>query len=180
MSEPISVFISYSHEDKWLARQLAQAMTPYGLRVRVWIDEGELMAGDSIIERVSWAIAEVNFVVALVSYASIRSSWCQKELALAITGGLQKRAVKVLPLRVAWAPMPDSLADTFYLELDEEDLTEVVGKLVLAVMRHATISTLGENLASSKSAPPQPHRSGVPVLLNADSTRHLPDPLEAL
>src|SRR4051794_39132022 len=90
----ISIFISYSHGDKAIACKLADGLTKYGLRV--WIDEGELMIGDSIIDRVSNAIAEVHFVVAPVSRNSVKSSWCQKEIALALTGGLKRRGVKIL------------------------------------------------------------------------------------
>ena len=70
MPSSISIFVSYAHEDKPLARQLAQSLTAYSLRV--WIDEGELMVGDSIIDRISSALASVKFVVAIV-IASIRT-----------------------------------------------------------------------------------------------------------
>ena len=68
---PTSVFISYSHADKDLARSLAAALQDRG--VRTWIDEGELRIGDSIIERIATAIAEIGFFLVLVSESS-RSS----------------------------------------------------------------------------------------------------------
>src|SRR5712691_6525367 len=63
---PASVFISYSHADKDLARALAAVLQDRG--VRIWIDEGELKVGDSIIERIATAIAEIDF-----SWCSCRS-----------------------------------------------------------------------------------------------------------
>lgn len=63
-----SVFISYAHADEPLARDLADALSGHGLRV--WIDQSELRIGDSLIERLAEAIAEGDFVVALVSDAS--------------------------------------------------------------------------------------------------------------
>ena len=63
-----SVFISYAHADEPLARDLADALRGHGLRV--WIDQSELRIGDSLIERLAEAIAEGDFVVALVSDAS--------------------------------------------------------------------------------------------------------------
>jgi hypothetical protein len=130
----LSVFISYSHEDKELASALASALRKRG--VGVWIDEGELKIGDSIIEQIATAIAEVEFFLALVSKASLSSNWCRKELALAITGDLGREGVKVLPLRVDGAEMPDSLVDVFYLELNIANVGEVAREIKAATSKH--------------------------------------------
>jgi hypothetical protein len=118
------VFISYSHPD----RELAQALTD-GLKAvghRVWIDEGELRTGDSLIEKIATAISEVDFLVALVTPASVESSWCQKELSLAITGELGREGMKVLPLRVGEVEMPPSLRDLKYLRVEPQAVEEAV------------------------------------------------------
>jgi hypothetical protein len=88
----------------------------------VWIDEGELLIGDSLIERISGAIEEFDFVAALVSESSVKSNWCRKEIALAMTKQLARgsRGVTVLPLRVADVEMPESLRDVRYLRLIQE------------------------------------------------------------
>ncbi len=129
-----SAFISYSHADKELARALAAALRERG--VRVWIDEGELKVGDSIIERIATAIAEIDFFLALVSEASRGSNWCQKELALAVTGELGREGMKVLPLRVDGAPMPESLLDVYYLELNADNVAKVADKVMAAIPKH--------------------------------------------
>jgi hypothetical protein len=82
--------VHYAHEDRELARALAAALAERGLQV--WIDEGELKVGDSLIERIATAIAEIDFFLALVSHASRDSNWCRKELALAVTGELGREA----------------------------------------------------------------------------------------
>lgn len=152
MSSPISIFVSYAHEDKSLARQLAQSLTAYNLTV--WIDEGELMVGDSMIDRISSALASVQFVVAIVSPASINSQWCKKELSMAMTGGLQRKGVKVLPLRVGPTPMPPALNDVFYLQLESWNLEDVASKLVLAAMRHSAEHQVAQRLASGEHESP--------------------------
>jgi hypothetical protein len=131
---PPSIFISYSHADKDLARRLADALRQHG--VKVWIDAGELKIGDSLIERIATAIAEIDFFLALVSESSRESNWCRKELALAVTGELGREGVKVLPVRVAGTKMPDSLADVFYLELDDSNSDDVAQKVVDAIPKH--------------------------------------------
>jgi hypothetical protein len=131
---PASIFFSYSHSDESIARRLATFLDDHGFRV--WIDEGELSAGDSIIERVAEALDEVDFVAALVSEHSLDSSWCRKELSLAMTGELASRGVKVLPLRLGNATMPATLRDKFYLDVDPNDLVSAGQRLASDVRRH--------------------------------------------
>jgi predicted nucleotide-binding protein len=130
----VSVFFSYSHADKPVARRLTACLSDYGFRV--WIDEGELSIGDSIIERVAEALDEVDFVAALVSEHSVNSAWCRKELSLAMTGELARRGVKVLPLRLGNVSMPATLKDKFYLDVDPSDLSSA--GLRSPVVREAT------------------------------------------
>jgi hypothetical protein len=156
-------FISYSHRDKPTAEALAQGLSQRD--IRVWIDGGELRAGDSIIERISTAIAEVDFVIALVSESSVESSWCRKELSLAITGGLGREGVRVLPLRLGAVEMPASLGDLFYLQVDPEAPETVLEQLALDIRSHrqeakaehrsSSRSGEGQRPASSRSATPQ-------------------------
>ena len=134
MTSPASIFISYSHADRELARALADKLRKHGLRV--WIDEGELRVGDSIIERIATAIAEIDFFLALVSQASRDSNWCRKELALAVTGELGREGVKVLPVRVEGASMPESLVDVYYLDLTAGNVVEVAAKIAETVPTH--------------------------------------------
>ncbi len=130
-----SVFISYAHEDKPLARALAGALQARG--VQVWIDEGEMQIGDSLIEKISTAIAGVDYFLALVSEASAESKWCKKELALAVTGELGREGVKVLPVRVGDAPMPASLGDVYHEPLSSANVDEVASKVAEAIPKHA-------------------------------------------
>lgn len=129
-----SVFISYAHEDASFARELAKALKAADLEV--WVDEGELRVGDSIIQRVAAAIHSVNFLVALVSHASVNSNWCQQELALAISRGIGDGRVAVLPLRLGNVPMPASLGDVYYLTVDKQDTADVVERLIADISRH--------------------------------------------
>lgn len=134
MAVTVSVFFSYSHADKAVARKLASYLNDQGFRV--WIDEGELAIGDSIIERVAEALDEVNFVAALVSGHSVNSAWCRKELSLAMTGELARRGVLVLPLRLGDVLMPATLRDKFHLDVDPSDLGSAAHLLAADVRRH--------------------------------------------
>jgi len=51
MESEIAVFISYAHEDGEFARAIQARLEGEGFRV--WIDEGRLRAGDSLIEAIA-------------------------------------------------------------------------------------------------------------------------------
>jgi hypothetical protein len=132
--DQLSVFISYSHKDKRIARSLARALRDQGLKV--WIDQGELRTGDSIISRIASAIHKVEYIVPLVSANSVSSVWCKKEIALAVHRGLKQGGIRMLPLRLDDVEMPASLQDVMYLQVDSSNPTQVVKRLVKDVRQH--------------------------------------------
>ena len=132
--EILSVFISYSHADKRIARVIAQGLKRAGLRV--WIDEGELRAGDSIIKRISDAISEFEFVVALISKNSTTSNWCSKELSLVLKRGVDQGNVRVLPLKIDDVEMPSSLTDVLYLQFTSRNTVTILKRLIADARAH--------------------------------------------
>lgn len=136
MTRQPSLFVSYAHEDTHLAQELASAMEALG--ARVWLDQGELLIGDSLLAGISEAIEEFDFVAALVSPASVQSNWCRKEIALAMSKQLQRgsRLVTVLPVRVGDVEMPPSLLDVKWMPLDPTQVAECAAHLVADASRH--------------------------------------------
>lgn len=122
------MFISYAHADKDLAVALYQGLKENGLRV--WIDQHELRIGDSLLTRIAEAVYSIDFFIALVSTASAESPWCQKELALASSGALNRNGLRVLPLRVDGAEMPKTLSDQLYLDISRADVSSAVSRLI--------------------------------------------------
>lgn len=129
-----SVFISYQHADKQLAAGMQDGLEERGYFV--WRDEGELRVGDSIVERVTAALDQIDFVVALISENSVLSPWCQKEVSLAMTGEISRSGVMVLPVRIDQVEMPPSLKDKFYLEVKGDDVTQATADLAASIERH--------------------------------------------
>lgn len=152
-----SIFVSYAHEDALLAQELALSMQEQG--ARVWIDQGELLVGDSLIDRISEAIAEFDFVAALVSPASVQSNWCRKEIALAMARQLQRglRPVTVLPVRVGDVEMPPLLRNVKWMPLDPKYVAYCATRLVTDASRHlARIGSPAPAPESSPQSPPRP------------------------
>lgn len=129
-----SVFVSYTHQDATIARGVAARLTDLGHRV--WIDEGELRLGDSLVQAISGAIAQVDFLVAFVSPASVDSAWCQKEISLAMSGEIGREGITVIPVRLDHVPMPATLADKLYLEAAGLDPDAIADQLNTNVQRH--------------------------------------------
>lgn len=147
-----SVFISYSHHDQVLVRAVAERIQSNDFHV--WLDEWDLRVGDSLVERISEALNQVDFVVTFISPASVDSQWCQKEVSLAMTGELADKGVKVLPVRIGNVEMPPSLKDKFYLEATGQAPNEVVDRLVPSMRAH---------MAPSRTIPPRRSRPQSPA-----------------
>jgi hypothetical protein len=150
--EAASIFISHAHEDKALARELTEALGKQGYRV--WLDEAELRVGDSLMEKIADAIAEGDFVVAIVSPASLASKWCQQELSWAATKGIADKRVVVLPVRHRGAQMPPGLVDRLFADADVAGVDELVKKIVRDIERHRAENSAGSRAGASNSSAP--------------------------
>jgi hypothetical protein len=113
-----SIFLSHSHSDKEFARMLSSRLSEEG--VKVWIDEAEINVGDSLIEKIETAIAEMDYVGVILSPASIQSQWVLREVRQAVMEEIHSRKVKVLPLLRAKCDVPGFLADKFYVDFQED------------------------------------------------------------
>jgi len=87
----MSVFLSHSHRDKSFVRKLANDLQQEG--IRVWIDEIELHAGESL-SAIESGIAESEYLLIVLSRATSASSWVQKEIQFAWKLG----RIKLIPL----------------------------------------------------------------------------------
>lgn len=130
-----TVFVSYAHEDKPFAHSLAGALGDRGCSV--WVDQFELRAGDSLTERVSGALTSADFVVVLVSIASVSSEWCRRELQMALSTGLAAGRTIALPVRLGVVAMPPSLTDLFYVPAEADRADEAADRLVRDMKSHA-------------------------------------------
>lgn len=73
------VFISHASEDKLeVARPLAALLVQLGLKV--WLDETELVLGDSLRRKIDHGLATSRFGVVVLSKSFFSKEWTQKEL----------------------------------------------------------------------------------------------------
>src|SRR5690625_4092038 len=127
-----SVFLSHSWEDKFFAHKLADALREHG--VDVWIDDAEIGIGESLVEKVSHAIGEADFVAVILSRHSCQSGWVQKELYVAMTEEIAGRHIKVLPILIEPCEIPVFLRDKLYADFTDPNAFDRSFAKVLRVL----------------------------------------------
>ena len=129
-----SAFISYAHEDQEFMLALVEQLQRQELEIRY--DQVVLNIGDSLIQKLSQEIAAGDFLIAIVSPDSVASNWCQRELALAETQGINEQRVKVLPVKFRGAEMPPMLTDTYWADADRTAVETIARQLAAAMRAH--------------------------------------------
>lgn len=123
------VFLSYSSKDKRFVRGLAAKLETAG--IRVWLDEAEIKVGQSLIGRLREAIDSVDFLVVILSKASVESHWVQKELDIAMNQEIKRKKVKVLPILKEVVDLPGFLEGKLYLDFSTPRLRPKVSKKLI-------------------------------------------------
>jgi hypothetical protein len=108
------VVIPYNYADNQFARKLAGSLRRDG--VSSWVDEVDMSAGVLLVSRVSHAVRPVDFVVPLISVASLRWRWVQQELRAVTARDFNGRRVRVLLARIDGVSLPDYLASQPYVD----------------------------------------------------------------
>ncbi len=117
------VMISYSHADKNVARRLAADLQERTLDV--WLDEREVLVGDSIHTKVAEGVAGCDYLVALLSPASLESAWVREEIDAVRMREKESKSTVLLPVvlqGVATTALPATLKDrrvAFFAPYDE-------------------------------------------------------------
>jgi TIR domain len=117
-----SIFLSHAHEDKPFVRYLARQLTSHG--VRVWIDEAEMGVGDSLLEKITASIAEMDYLGVVISQHSGQSDWVTREVEIAMRESTAGEQVKVLPLLLRGGTLPPNLAGTIHADFTSETMYE--------------------------------------------------------
>lgn len=71
-------FISHASEDKQLVRALTPKLRAAGLRI--WLDEQELLLGDSLSEKINEGLAASRFGIVVLSLSFFEKHWPRQEL----------------------------------------------------------------------------------------------------
>jgi hypothetical protein len=124
------IFISHTHEDKPFVRHLKAALNERGVS-DVWVDEAEIMVGDSLTRKIEEGLTKTRYFGVVLSPRSIKSRWVHKELETAMTKEIETGTVVVLPLLYEECDLPPFLKGKLYADFTSpEAFTESLGKLL--------------------------------------------------
>jgi len=109
------LFLSHTHADKPFVRELKKKLEKRGVG-KVWLDEAELMLGDSLQQKIAEGIKKTKYFGVVLSPASIKSNWVKKELEIAMNREIETDKVVVLPLLYQPCELPSFLQGKLYAD----------------------------------------------------------------
>lgn len=116
------VFISHSAVDKEFARTLARDLEERGYRV--WLDDWNLVPGDSFADVISEAIKSSKYLIAVMSPDYFASDWTAQEWQAALIREIEDAKVKVLPLMYRDCNVPEPLRAKLWIDFRETNSYE--------------------------------------------------------
>lgn len=110
------VFISHTAADKVFVRDLADRIQARGFSV--WLDERDLLVGDSLAETIGVAIANARVILVVVSQESVKSQWLRYELNIA-TERMISGECRVVPVLKEKSDLPPEVKGLLYADCTE-------------------------------------------------------------
>lgn len=90
------VFLSHSSQDEFFVERLARDLEASGLDV--WLDRWSIQSGESIVSRISEGLSESDYLLVVLSAASVDSLWVRHELDTALMLQLSDESITIVPL----------------------------------------------------------------------------------
>ena len=126
------VFFSYSQKDKNIVKAVASGLQNEG--IDVWIDEQEIMFGDSIVKAISKGLDSADFLAFFMSNNSLSSKWASRELDVMISRRLSKRgSAVIIPILLEDVEVPALLRDVQYLDMRDGNIDRAINNLSIAI-----------------------------------------------
>ena len=124
------IFISYSHQDRKFAEQLAAALHETG--EEVWWDRWEILGGDSLIQKIfEEGLAQADAFVVVLSPESVKSKWVRQELDVATVRKIEG-VTKIIPVVIDNVEIPTALRALLRIDM-RQDFKEGVRRITNSV-----------------------------------------------
>ena len=111
----VKAFLSHSSTDADLARRLALDLQ--AANVDVWLDQWQLGVGEEIVQSIEQGVDEAEFVIVLLTRASVASEWVDREWRRKVHDEAETERVAVVPVRGETCEIPDFLAQRSFADI---------------------------------------------------------------
>lgn len=115
--KPVGIFLSHTSADNEFVQRLASDLASAG--AKVWVDEAELDIGDSLIDKISTGINDMDYLAVVLSIASVSSEWVRREVEVALNREIKNKKIIVLPLLYQKCSIPSFLVGKVYADFTE-------------------------------------------------------------
>ncbi|MEO0726777.1 MAG: TIR domain-containing protein [Bacteroidota bacterium] len=105
----VSIFLSHTSSDKPFVRRLKRELNKAGFKT--WLDEDEIKAGDSLLEKIHDGLGKVDYLLAILTPKSVESNWVKEEIKTARKRQfdgvpINGKVIKVIPLMYEKCDLP--------------------------------------------------------------------------
>src|SRR5712692_9982699 len=108
------VFISHSRQNRRRALRLTKAVLQLG--VDVWYDKWEILVGHNLADQIYAGIRSSEFMLVLLTKASVQSKWVKEELDYARSAELERGGTIVVPVLSEDCEIPAALKTRVYAD----------------------------------------------------------------
>jgi hypothetical protein len=127
------IFLSHAGSDKPTVRRIASALGAAGHHA--WLDEDEILVGESIPAAVERALHEADFVVLCLSTAAEKRGWVEAERDATLMQQFRERKERILPVRLEDVAPPYLVASLAYVDLfpDNQSFERGITRLMQSI-----------------------------------------------
>lgn len=112
--------------------------------VNVWVDQWEILPGDSLVSKIfEEGLKNATAVVIVLSQFSVNKPWVKEELNASIVAKLS-RQIRIIPVLIDQCVVPGSLSSTVWIKIkDLSSFDEETKAVVAAIFQHREKPALG-------------------------------------
>jgi hypothetical protein len=132
------VFLSHASEDKdRFVNEFAIRLTQNG--VDVWLDNWEMLPGDSLVDKIfGEGLKEAEAVIIVLSEYSVQKPWVKEELNSTIVNRIQN-GTKLIPVVIDDCEVPESLKSTLWESIKDKSSYDSNFERILATVFGASL-----------------------------------------
>lgn len=112
--EMIRIFLSYASLDEAFADRIATDLGAYS--ANIFYAKWNIKVGDSIVDKINQGLSSHDNLIVILSKASVRSEWVNRELNSSLIRQLKDRAIRILPALMEDCDIPPLLVDIKYAD----------------------------------------------------------------